>query len=75
MGVTSVEVHGETCYNSLIDYVQRGNLYGAYSNDGSMVIVYYDSPLGYPIGETLVHVPVQHIPQLIAVLTAVLNTK
>ncbi len=75
MGTATVDKNGESHYHALTDYVQRGDLYAALSNDGQSVWVYYGSPLGYPTGETFAHIPVAQIPNLIAALTAVVHTK
>lgn len=75
MGIVTVEKDGECHQRALADYVQRGDLYAALSNDGQSVWVYYGSPLGYPTGETFAHIPVAQIPNLIAALTAVVHTK
>lgn len=63
-------VDGQQHYYILSDYVQRGNLYAAYSNDGKTILVYSGSPYGYPIGDTLAHIPADQVGNLIAALRA-----
>lgn len=75
MGQHTVRKNDELCYNALFDYVNRGELYAAYSNDRKFVWVNWGCPEGYPLGETFANIPVHHIPDLIAALQAVLHTK
>lgn len=75
MAIEIVKKNGELHYNSLVDYVQRGELYAAYSNDRKFVWVNWGCPEGYPVGESFANIPVHHIPDLIAALTAVVKTK
>lgn len=71
MAVVDDIIDGVHHWNVLEDYVKRGNLYAAYSNDGKSILVYLDSPVGYPTGETLAHIPVDQVGNLIAALRAV----
>lgn len=75
MGIVAKELNGGFHPNALVDFVQRGELFAAYSNDRSHVWVNWGASEGYPSGETFANVPVHHIPDLIAALTAVLKTK
>jgi hypothetical protein len=67
--------NGEYCPNNLVDYVHRGDLFAAYTNDRKSVWINWGCPEGYPLGETFTNIPVQHIPDLIAALKAVIQTK
>lgn len=75
MGITTKVIQDEHHNHALTDYVVRGELYAAYSNDCKHVCVNWGSSDGYPTGETFANIPVHHIPDLIAALTAVINTK
>lgn len=66
---------GETYYYSLTDYVKRGMLYGAKNNEGTQIIVYHGSPLGYPMGDSVLQISKENIPDLIALLKAVISHK
>lgn len=75
MGLKNVVVQDETCIHALTDFVKRGELFAAYTNDRKSVWVNFGCPEGYPLGETFANIPIHHIPDLIAVLTAVIKTK
>ncbi len=75
MGIKYDVYTDEGCPNTLVDYVQRGELFGAFNNDRTSIWVNWGSHYGYPIGETFANIPVHHVKDLIAVLTAVVNTK
>lgn len=75
MPITSIVKNDERYPNNLVDFLRRGELFAAYTNDRSHVWVNWGCPEGYPLGETFAIVPVHHIPDLIAALTAVLKTK
>lgn len=75
MGITTKVIDGVHHHNALTDFVVRGELYAAYSNDRKHVWVNWGCSDGYPTGETFANVPVHHIPDLIAALTAVIKTK
>ena len=66
---------GQSYYYALTDYIKRGNLYGAKENSGKGVIVYYGSPLGYPMGDSVLQINRDNIPDLIALLKAIESHK
>lgn len=64
-----MEINGEKCPYHLDDFVNRGRLYAGVLH--GTLSVHWDSPHGYPIGDSLLHgLPVEQIPELIAVLRA-----
>ena len=73
MGIKTEVIDGEHHYHSLFDYVNRGELYAAYNNDGTSVYVNWGSPKGYPSGESFADIPIHHVKDLIAVLSAVIS--
>ena len=63
-------VQDEIHYTALVNYVNRGELYAAYSNEGTEVVVNWGSANGYPSGESFARIPRHHVKDLIAVLRA-----
>ena len=56
-------------------YAKRGDYYAARTNDGKFIFVNWGSAYQYPIGDTVGMFPIEHIPELIAVLKAALTLK
>lgn len=55
----------------LTDFIKRGDLCGAYTEDRSQIFINYGNEKCYPIGSTIASIPVQHIDNVIAILKAV----
>lgn len=72
MGIITKTINDEVHHNALVDFVKRGELFAAFTNDGKHVWVNWGCSEGYPSGETFANIPVHHIPDLIAALTAVM---
>lgn len=75
MGIQTKTHNDETHYTSLYNYVNRGNLYAALSNDGQCIYVNGDTPVGYPTGYSVLCIKKPHAKELIAVLSAALQLK
>lgn len=75
MGIKSEIKNGERCPNSLTDYVKRGSFFAAKDNSGKSVIVNHGCPEGYPLGDTVIRIEIDSIPNLIAVLKGVVESK
>lgn len=75
MGIKTEIIEGEHHYNALFDYVRRGDLYAALSNDGKFIWVNWGCPQGYPSGASFASVPVEQVKDLIAVLSAIQSHK
>lgn len=70
MPMTLKNVKGELC-NVLEDYVERGKLCGAFTNDRKSIFINYGGPECYPLGCTVASIPIDHVDNVIAILKAV----
>lgn len=59
----------------LTDFIKRGDLCGAYTEDRKSIFINYGGPEAYPIGSTVASIPVHHIDNVIAILKAVRSHK
>lgn len=75
MGIKTDYRDEEIHYNSLFNFVQRGKLFAALTNDGQSVYVNGGTSHGYPSGYSVLQIDKKQIPELIAVLTASMQLK